>query len=142
MTAEISRIICFCILLVLSLMDIRCREIPAVVLILGDLSAVIYQIVFQQENIVVTVGGIAVGAIFFLISKATEEGIGYGDSFGILGLGIYLGLWKLMEVLAVTFFLLASGAIFALCLNKMSRKYALPFYPFLTAGYLIWVFIG
>ena len=41
--------------------------------------------------------GIGVGVLFLLVSKVTEEAIGYGDSVAIMILGGYLGFWKLWE---------------------------------------------
>ncbi len=67
--------------------------------------------------------------------------MGYGDSWGVVILGIYLGLWGLIEVLSVTFFMLALFAAVVLSKKKMSAKCGIPFYPFLTGGYLAMLFI-
>mgnify|MGYP000600478300 CR=1 FL=1 len=48
--------------------------------------------------------GIGVGVLFLLVSKVTEEAIGYGDSVAIMILGGYLGFWKVVGVLAAAFF--------------------------------------
>lgn len=142
MTEEISRMVCLGILMWISVTDIKIRKIPMTVLVIGNAGAVIFQIIFRTEDLMIIVGGMVIGLFFFLASKITEESIGYGDCFGILGLGIYLGLWKLLEVLAGTFFLLLLGSVVVLCKEKMSRKCTLPFFPFLAAGYLIWMIIG
>ena len=72
----------------------------------------------------------------------------------ILLLGIYLGIWKLLIVLSGAFFLLTLAAVVLLSyysirgkgmaqgtvgMKKISRKYALPFYPFLTCGYILYL---
>ena len=49
------------------------------------------------ENLVGICAGIGVGVLFLLVSKVTEEAIGYGDSVAIMILGGYLGFWKLWE---------------------------------------------
>ena len=105
-------------------------------------------------NVWILGGGIAVGLCFLGISRLTGEGIGYGDSIMILLLGIYLGIWKLLIVLSGAFFLLALAAVVLLSyysirgkgmaqgtvgMKKISRKYALPFYPFLTCGYILYL---
>ena len=72
----------------------------------------------------------------------TREGMGYGDSWSILILGIYLGVWKLLEVLSTAFMLLGAAAVICLVGKKMSRKYRLPFLPFLAAGYLCSILAG
>ena len=82
-------------------------------------------------------GGTGVGAVFLLVSRMTGEGVGYGDSWLILILGIYLGMWKLLEVLAGTCLLLAVTSVICLTVKRMSRRCTLPFVPFLAAGYLL-----
>lgn len=138
----ISRGGCLIFLIVLSVTDMKIRQIPALALTAGNAAAVLYQMACRQEDFISIAGGAAVGIVFLLIAKLTRESIGYGDGLGILGLGIYLGFWKLLEVLASAFFLLAVGAAIILGRKKMSRKCALPFYPFLTVGYAAWLVIG
>ena len=82
-------------------------------------------------------GGAGVGILFLLVSKVTREGFGYGDSWAILALGIYLGLWGVLDVLVGTFCFLAVAALVCLTAKKMSRKHTIPFIPFLAAGYLL-----
>lgn len=55
------------------------------------------------ENLVGICAGIGVGVLFLLVSKVTEEAIGYGDSVAIMILGGYLGFWKVVGVLAAAF---------------------------------------
>lgn len=65
-------------------------------------------------------GGLS-GILFLWISKITNEAIGYGDSLAILILGIYLGIWGLLEVLMTAFFIL--GIIGLICVViKRKRK--------------------
>ena len=82
-----------------------------------------------------------IGMIFIGISKITREAIGYGDSLAILILGIYLGVWGLLEVLATSFFILGILALGFVTLRR-KKSLAFPFYPFLTVGYLFGVCIG
>ena len=125
--------------MVVSVMDICFRKIPVKMLITANVSVIVYQLIWHKENLILLIGAVIVGGLFFVLSRATKEGVGYADSWGILCLGIYLGLWNLIEVLAGAFFLLALGAVFLLCKRRMKRNAALPFYPFLTAGYVLWM---
>jgi len=45
-------------------------------------------------------------------------------------------------VLSVTFFLLVCVSVPVLCIEKMSRKYTLPFLPFLAGGYVCFLLMG
>lgn len=134
----ISQIVCLGVLIIVSVLDIKYRKIPMRMLAVMIIGAVIYQGLCGREDAVLIVGGIAVGVVFLFISRVTKEGMGYGDSLGILGLGIFLGLWKLVEVLAMAFFMLALFGALVLAVKKMSRKCALPFYPFLAVAYAVW----
>lgn len=138
----VSNIVCFGLLIVLSIIDIRYRKVPREMLIIGSAIAVTYQLVMRETDIRMLLGGMGIGIIFLLVSKVTEEGIGYGDSWGILCMGMYLGLWKLIEVLAGTFFLLLFAAILVLSVKRMSGNCGLPFFPFLLGGYLALLLTG
>ena len=70
-------------------MDIHSRQIPVFILVLGSLAALGYQVFVGKGDIWVISGGIAVGALFLLVSRITREGMGYGDSWAIFILGIY-----------------------------------------------------
>ena len=139
---KVSQCISMVLLAVLSITDIHSRRIPVIVLISGNLAVLCYQIYIAKEDVFVLAGGIGVGLLFLLVSRVTREGMGYGDSWTILILGIYLGLWKLLEVLLAAFLLLWIAAIIFLSLNKISREYNLPFIPFLAAGYLFSILTG
>ena len=138
----LSQMVCQMILVCLSVSDIYFRKIPAEILLLTNLAAVIYQIMIGQMDPWLIAGGAAVGGVFLYISKVTCEGIGYGDSWAILILGIFLVIWKLMEVLAGAFFILSLASVFFLARKKMSRKQSIPFFPFLAIGYLLQVLAG
>lgn len=82
------------------------------------------------------IGGAGIGILFFFISKYTREAIGYGDSWIILLLGIYLGLWDLLWLLSIAFTVTGVLAVFLLAFRKCSRKITIPFVPFLTLAYV------
>ncbi len=138
-TVEADQAVCLGILIIVSAVDIKCRKIPVEILALMNAGAIIFQCLCHREDVALIAGGMVIGIVFLAVSRITKEGVGYADSLGILGMGIYLGLWKLFEVLAGAFFLLAFCAMVVLARKKMSRKIALPFYPFLTAGYIFWL---
>ena len=133
----LDRIICMGMLAGLSVMDIRSRRLPVQWLAAGSLLAAGYRMTAGKGDFWLVSGGIAVGLMFLLISRVTGEGLGYGDGYVILILGIYLGLWELLTMLAGAFFLLAVFSIAGLTVKKMSRGLRIPFVPFLTAGYMM-----
>jgi prepilin signal peptidase PulO-like enzyme (type II secretory pathway) len=124
-------------LVYLSVLDIRTRTIPMEGLIILHILVMIYHGVARQVALPLIIGGVMVGLIFVIISRITREGVGYGDSWMILILGTYLGLWKLLEVLTAAFLGLALMSMIILVLKKMSRDVTVPFIPFLAAGYFL-----
>ena len=141
---EVGRMMCLGALAGLSVTDIFWRRIPAEILVMGTAGVLLYQAVCREMDPALLAGGAAVGAGFLLLSKVTGEGIGYGDSWGILVLGLYLGLWKLLEVLAGTFLLLLAASLVVLAADRMrgGAKRGIPFFPFLTGGYLMGLMMG
>lgn len=133
----ISKGLCLCILLILSGIDIRYHRVPIKVLAVSNIMSVIYYFIYKEINLYLFAGGICVGIVFLFVSKVTREGMGYGDSWAILILGSFLGIWELLSMLFIAFFLLAIFAVIALSVRKMSRTYAIPFFPFLTGGYMV-----
>ena len=142
MASDMSRIICMGLLTVITIEDVKSQRVHIILLILGNAGAVLYQIVFKAENVFCLTGGIVTGILFLIISKVTDEKLGYADSIGIFALGIYLGIWKLLEVLCSTFILLALGSFICLINKRMNRRCSLPFYPFLMVGYFLWMTSG
>lgn len=133
---KISEMACLIVMIALSVKDIKMHKVSAYGLLAAGAASICYQWVIGKMDIKLILGGIVVGMLFIVISKVTQEGIGYGDSLGILILGIYLGIWGLLTVVSIAFFLLLCVMIPLLFIKRMSRKCALPFYPFLTIGYL------
>lgn len=128
----------------LSVSDIRNKKVSRKVLTLWGILTVIWKIVdfyqirvflekMEQTN-VDDLAGIGVGVLFFLVSKVTEEAIGYGDSVAIMILGGYLGFWKVVGVLAAAFF---TSGVCSVILAFRGRVKTMPFFPFLTLGYIL-----
>lgn len=91
----------------------------------------------EQTNVDDLVGicaGIGVGVLFLLASKVTEEAIGYGDSVANPDSWRYLGFWKVVGVLAAAFF---TSGVYSVILAFRGRVKTMPFFPFLTLGYIL-----
>ena len=138
----IDKVICLLFLIIVAVRDIQIKRISLCALITGGILSLIYQVFLGKMDLLLILGGVLTGGVFLLISKVTREGVGYGDSFLILILGIYLGFYQLLMVLSMAFFLLLCVSVPVLWLKKMSRKYTLPFLPFLTGGYLCFILTG
>ena len=116
--------------------DIKHQEISIEYLITGTCVAVLYQAFFSRMPWYMWIAGMSCGIGFFILSKWSEEGIGYGDSWMIMNLGIFLGIWRLMVVLMGAFFAASITAGVGLISGKCTRKTRLSFFPFLVVGYV------
>lgn len=125
----------------LAVVDVRRQRIPVSYLIILAAGSILKQCTGRPEDVWLILGGAGIGCIFLILSKVTEEGLGYGDSLGILILGIGLGTWKLLEVLMATFLLLFVWSMIIWCIRKKKNQ-RIPFYPFLVSGYFLVFFAG
>ena len=144
---NINRMVDIVVLLILtglSVSDIRNKKVSRKVLTLWGILTVIWKIVdfyqirvflekMEQTN-VDDLAGIGVGVLSLLVSKVTEEAIGYGDSVAIMILGGYLGFWKVVGVLAAAIF---TSGVCSVILSLRGRVKTMPFFPFLTLGYIL-----
>ena len=124
-------------LLFLSIWDIKRKELPRLFLGAWTFVLLLWRAWGQQMEAVLWLGGLALGLGFLLISRVSREELGYGDSIGIMNLGIYLGVWNLLELLFLAFSLIFLFSLALLLFRRKSRKMRLPLYPFFFLGYLL-----
>ncbi|MFD6987306.1 prepilin peptidase [Streptomyces sp. NPDC059943] len=90
-------------------------------------------------------GGLVLGACYFVLFLINPNGMGFGDVKLALSLGVVLGWygWLVLFVGAFAGFLL--GSLYGLgliLLRRANRKSAIPFGPFMIAGALLGVLLG
>ena len=134
---KVENLTVLAVLILLSIQDIKKRRISVMVLLASFFGICIYLIGWQMADWRTHVLGLAAGSVFFGVSRITQEGIGYGDSSVISLVGFFAGFWNLLELMVISWTLLAVAALFCLLFKTRSRKASLPCVPFLTAGYLI-----
>lgn len=139
---QLSQVCCICYLCGMAVFDICSRKLPVILLTCGIGAASVYHIFYGTIPSAFSLAGAAVGVVFLAVSWVTEEAFGYGDSFLILGLGIYLGFWNLLYLLMISFTVAAVFAMVLLVIRHFKRKTVLPFVPFLLTGYLIVLLSG
>lgn len=136
----ISRMICLGLLISLAVMDLRYRRVSSSMLMTGSALAAGYCLLFGRTQIWQSFGGLMIGLLFVVVSKVTGEKLGYGDSWLLCILGIYLGTWSLLELLLTAWMAAALTAIAVLALRRCRRGTVLPMVPFIMAGYIaVWI---
>ena len=124
------------LLMAMAYRDWRTKQISCLSLVLMAALVLVLRMLFVEDTIWSTLGGIAVGISFFFISKYSRESIGYGDSWLILLLGIFIGGKMIMEVIFTASFLAALYSIGYGLARGWNRKNTIPFIPFLAAAYV------
>lgn len=132
---EIADWIIWAFLLLCGVFDSKRKRIPVVLLICASVTVLVFVLCFQKSMLWSRLWGGALGIVFFLISKYTREAVGYGDSWLILLLGVYLGRYEALQVLLVAALGVAIYALFCLWKHHWKRDVTIPFAPFLAAAY-------
>lgn len=135
-----SRLLTMAALTMMTVKDIQSHKISSRILLVFTVGAAIFGSVCSESAWQLQLGGVMVGIFFLIISRVTREHMGYGDSCLIMGLGIYLGLWKLLELLLLAWLLTAMAAGIVLVRTKFRKGTAIPMVPFITAAYAaVWI---
>lgn len=125
-----------CVLGLIAYQDWRTKKISMMLLGMLTLLVCLFQVFVIREGILSVLGGILVGGLFWFVSVCTKEAIGYGDSWLITALGLYLGSTKLLEVMLAAGVGASLFSIWKLVQKGWNKKITIPFAPFLMAAYI------
>ena len=89
---------------VCSAYDIRIRAVPRWLLLCGSALAALTRLIGIGSGTWIYVWGALAGSAFLIVSKCTDEALGFADSWMIFVLGVYMGIWKLAAALSIAFF--------------------------------------
>lgn len=133
---KIGKAICMIFLAICSWNDIKTKEIPVYLLNIATFFVVLFRILNREQGWFLWIGGMISGFLFFMISRCTNEALGYGDSWIILLLGTFLGFWDLVYLLGAAFLFCALTGMICMIRYGWSEKIKIPFVPFLMIGYI------
>lgn len=133
-------------LLVATVKDIRKKEISIRFLVIWFLSFCTYILsvsLLKKDFYLIkeAILGIIPGIASLILSYVSKEQIGYGDGLVLILLGMIEGYQKVIFIFLCGIFFLSIFSGVALCVKKFSKKYKVPFIPFLLAGYLVVLFL-
>ena len=95
---KVAEIVVSLFLMIAAYKDWRTKRISVLFLFVMSVVMLGVRFLIIEESLLSTLGGVAIGVVFFMLSKCTKESVGYGDSWLILLLGIFLGereYWRL-----------------------------------------------
>ncbi|MBO5550730.1 MAG: prepilin peptidase [Lachnospiraceae bacterium] len=117
--------------------DIKKRSIPAAMfLVFGMLGALDFMISGRTAPVNELLG-IILGVVFIGISLISDNKLGMGDALAILVTGIFLGGAEASCTVLYAMLITAVFSIIILASGRGSRTTAMPFMPFLLAGYML-----
>ena len=133
---EIIDIVMLILLGIASWGDWKRREISVNLLSVMSVWAILSAFFTKRNTLWEVLGGVGIGLFFVFVSYITEEKIGYGDSWLIAVLGVYLGGKDVLELmliasLSASFISLAYGM-----LRGWNRNRSLPFIPFMLLAFV------
>lgn len=102
--------------------------------ILGVISKIV-GIVWDKYSIVDWLWALLPGILLLIVAKVTKEKIGLGDGWVVLILGNYLSVIEICYVFQTALLGTIIFFVINLCRKKITRKYELPFLPFLWGSY-------
>lgn len=119
-----------------SYLDIRKGEISLWAAAAYMLLSVPY-LIFCRQRLMLLTAGVLPGLLLLCVGKISGGALGMGDGLMVLVAGVYMGIWKTLELITVAALLAAVWAGVLLLARKKGGKSRFPFAPFLLAAYVL-----
>ena len=126
----------FLFLLLLSVRDIREKKVN-IIFILPAVIPAIYQM--PDGFLRAEVPGFLFSIFLFVLSILTKEAIGMGDAFAVLLCACYLPFYPVFFIFVAGLFMAGVVGVFLILIRKGNRKTEIPYLPFLSFSYLIYL---
>lgn len=146
---QCKRMVCLSLLFIAALIDWKEQIIPNCLLAAGlvfRLGLVAAEAIFEREAMRATVLSELVGAVgiflvcmFFLLLM--KDSIGMGDIKLFMVMGLYLGIYSMIDAIMSSLILAFFWAVFLLLTHKKGKKDVLPFAPAVLAGTYLSIFL-
>ena len=143
----IMGIICMIYLGYNAYVDIKFKEIPVNIALITSVVGVVLTFlatiisgIMSVEMIFSVVKTLIIslipGVVLYLVSKITNQIIGYGDAMVVGVIGLYLGAKNVVNIMLIAFFIAGLIALYEIVIMKKNKRYEMPFVPFLFVSYV------
>ena len=134
--------VCFGLYLgILSVRDIRKREIPILLLGLGLVFVPLFILSDAHEGISGYLLSMIPGVVFLVISYLSRGQLGQADAGVLICVGLCIGFEAVIVVISVSLISIALFSMVMLIVGKLNRKSTLPYIPFVLLGYIFYIFM-
>lgn len=130
-------IIVLLILAVLSIEDIRWKEVHVVLLTAFFISGCLYYLIVRQFDLDVFLGGIVSGAVILIFSLLSKETIGSADGIVFASTGAFLGLYENLALILLSVLSAGIGGGVSVLFFKRKGGELMPLIPFIAVGTVI-----
>lgn len=133
----VPSVVSICSLLIMSIQDIKRKEISLWLILVYVLSGIIASIfLYSMMDVVFS---LIPGALMLFLAFVSEEKIGYADGLISIGLGIWMGAEFSVIVIILSFGCVGAYSIVFILIEMIKKKginvqKQLPFIPFLLGG--------
>lgn len=117
---------------IVAVIDIRERVVPNKVAVLLGIVSIASLFTVNRDNLInVGIAFLVTAIILFLLSKFTNEALGYGDSILLSILALYYGVEGILSIIFLSsLFVAIIGSVY-MFKNFGNRKKEMPFVPFI-----------
>lgn len=133
----IETIVMLVFLIVLSVEDIRWKEVHSICLYAFLASGILVWIIRGQVSFYEFLGGIACGVVLWGFARFRPETVGEADGIVFAATGTFIGLTHNLFLIIVSTVLAGFGSLSAVAVLGKDRDDTLPLIPFILAGYMI-----
>lgn len=146
---QCKRMGCMALLAAAAAVDFRQKTIPNRLLLSGVAVRVVLlaaELIFEREEIVATILSELLGAVgIFLVCMVflllMKNSIGMGDVKLFMVMGLYLGLYSMMNAIMSSLVIAFISAVILLLAHRKGKKDSLPFAPAVLAGTYLSIFL-
>ncbi len=125
-----------------SIEDVKRKEITISVTLFSAILGILLHLFYQDESIYSMLAGMFSGILIVFLSIISKGKIGMGDGVVFMLTGLYLGLWKNLLLMLLSFCLAAIWALCVIICKPKHRQEKMPFMPFLFIGYIVLFLCG
>jgi len=138
MTEFITIFVLYIYLMMCTVSDIKTKKISLKLSLVFLFLGLFIYMFFIKADAIILLYNLIPGICLFLVSLFTKGAVGCGDAVILMVMSFYMPSASILIILFLSL-LAASVVSVRLIMKKYSRKYTLPFAPFITLGYTIFL---
>lgn len=129
-------------LIICTITDTRERKINILFCLINQIGMITIHIFCHDFSLYHVVEAAILSGFFYIVSKISKGGIGMGDVFMIMTIGMVCGMAYTVEILLWSFAICIIFSIAGMVSGKLTLKSKLPLAPFMLTGVILMKVLG